>query len=68
VSIASHSIRPFDLVHLDVWGPAPFVMKGGHEYYFVFVDDDSCYTWIYFMKHWSQSCFIYQSFVHMVNT
>ena len=42
--------RPFDLVHCDVWGPAPHTSPTGGKYYMVFVDDYTRASWTYILK------------------
>ena len=45
---------PFELVHLDVWGPCPVVSPTGFRYFVTFVDDYSRTTWLYLMKNCSE--------------
>ncbi|KAL8097015.1 hypothetical protein AgCh_030193 [Apium graveolens] len=51
----TYSLAPFDIVHSDVWGPAPTSTKGGSRYYVSFIDDFTGYTWIYLMKRRSNA-------------
>ncbi|KAJ9546983.1 hypothetical protein OSB04_019526 [Centaurea solstitialis] len=41
------SASAFDLIHSDVWGPAPHPSMGGCRYFIIFVDDDTRFAWIY---------------------
>ena len=40
-----------ELVHSDVWGPAPVPSLGGSRYYVTFIDDSTRKVWVYFMKN-----------------
>jgi transposase InsO family protein len=67
-SSESVSQRPFDLVHSYICGPTPFVSKGGHKYYIIFIDGFSRHTLIYFIKHYSEALSIYRTFSAMICT
>ena len=65
-SISQH---PFDHIHSDVWGPAPFVSKGGHSYYVIFIMIiHGLPRSIYLMSSHGQILSIYQQFATMIRT
>jgi len=57
---SSHAKEILELVHTDVWGPAPIISSSGFKYYVHFIDDFSRFTWIYPLKHKSN---IAQAFI-----
>ena len=64
----SISIDIFDLIHSDVWGPSSVSSIGGSQYFVIFVDDYSCYSWIFNMKHRSELLQVYSNFAKTVET
>jgi histone deacetylase 1/2 len=62
---SSVSLRPFELVFSDVWGPAP-TSVGRHNYYVSFIDDYSKFTWIYLLKQKSEVFQCFRDFQTMV--
>ena len=44
---SSKSVNPFEIVHSDVWGPAPCVSVEGFKYYVTFIDECTRFCWIF---------------------
>jgi GAG-pre-integrase domain len=47
VNSTSCANRPLEVIHSDLWGPAPIVSQKGNRYYVLFIDEVSRFTWLY---------------------
>ena len=63
---SSKSEKPFELIHSDVWGPAPIESFNGYKYYVIFIDDFSKTTWLYLLKHKSEVFSQFQDFYNFI--
>ena len=45
----THTTKPFELVHTDVWGIAPIISHEHYKYFVTFIDDFPRFTWVYFL-------------------
>jgi hypothetical protein len=52
---------PLEIIHSDVWGPAP-ISVGGYKYYISFIDDFMKFTWIYLMVDRTEAQHIFLQF------
>ncbi|KAM1789190.1 hypothetical protein ACFX11_039377 [Malus domestica] len=41
------SVKPFAVIHSDLWGPSPFVSIDGYRYYVIFVDECTRHCWLF---------------------
>lgn len=60
--------EPFELIHIDTWGPFSVETRDGYKYFLTIVDDYSRATWLFLMKLKSDVLFIFPNFIHMVET
>ncbi|KAE8698983.1 hypothetical protein F3Y22_tig00110597pilonHSYRG01225 [Hibiscus syriacus] len=58
--------QPFELVEVDVWGPAP-IISSGFRYFVSFVDLYSRNNWVYLLKNKSEVAVSFEIFVTLVS-
>ena len=63
--ISTRATMPFEVVHTDVCGPMPVSSHGGSQYFVTFIDDYSCYTHVYFIKHKHEVLEKFKEFVNL---
>ena len=57
-----HTSSILELVYADVWGPSSILSVEGYRYYICFVDDFTCFSWIFPMKFKSEAKEIFIKF------
>lgn len=60
------SDNPFDLLHIDVWGPFFTSTVEGYRYFLTIVDDHTCLTWIYLLRAKNDVLYIFPDFITMI--
>ncbi|KAI0489219.1 hypothetical protein KFK09_029061 [Dendrobium nobile] len=63
-STSSTSI--FSLIHSDVWGPAPAQSFNGFNYFVIFIDDFSKFTWLYLMRSKNETFLKFSQFCALI--
>lgn len=62
------SKSPFDLIHLDVWGPFQTGTHDGYKYFFTLVDDCTRVTWLYLLKDKISVSTVFPEFLKFIQT
>lgn len=64
----SRALKPFELIHLDIWGPYRVAARGGYKYFMTIVDDHSRMTWVNLLKHKDEAFEVIKKFIHLAET
>lgn len=65
---AKRSLHVLDLIPCDLWGPSPVQSTEGYRYYVIFVNDYSCFTWLYPLTTKSDVSVVLSAFFAFVQT
>ena len=59
---ANRATNVLQLIHTDICGPFPTVSWNGQQYFITFIDNFSCYDYLYLIHEKSQSLEVFKSF------
>lgn len=59
-------VEPLELIHIHLYGPSSIESINGNKYILVIVDDFSRFTWVYFLRHKSDTTQKMNDFVKQV--
>jgi transposase InsO family protein len=62
------SIKPFEIIHCDIWGRYRHPSISGAYYFLTIVDDYTRFTWIFFMQHKTEAQSLIKRFFSYVLT
>ena len=62
------SLAPFDLVHIDIWGPFSVESIEGFRYFLTIVDDCTRTTWVYMLRNKKDVSTVFPAFIKLVST
>ena len=60
--------HPFEMLHIDVWGPFSVPTPEGYKYFLTIVDDHTRVTWLYLLRSKDEVITIFPEFLQMVET
>ena len=62
------SSKPFYLIHSDVWGSSCITTISKKKWFVTFIDDHTCFCWVYLMHKKSEVENLFKDFYTMVET
>lgn len=62
----TRTLKPFDIVHTDVWGIAPVISHEHYKYFVTFIDDFTRFTWIYLLRSKSEVFSVFKVFIALI--
>lgn len=64
----SRAMKPFDLIHSDLWGPSPISSITSVKYFRLFIDDNTRFTWLYLLNTKDETFSYFLKFKNLVET